>query len=340
MFRKMIGPLLIVVVVGFVAAISAAPQQNPPPAQNPPAGGQGAGANAAAANAGAAQQGRGGTPGNITVWAPHSIVPEKIDEDMNAKIKTEGMDHSKIMWIEHELTDVYGPRPIGSPNHKAAADWAVKTMTSFGMKNAHLEPFQWGGVGWLPGKAVGYITSPVHANIKFEAQPWTPSTKGTVSGTVVVITPPVNPTPAEFDAYLAGIAASVKDGIVMVGPPPTIAVNFNEAQKRIPDDQAKAAYLPPDPNGPARGGRGNRGGGPAAGGRGGRGGNAAAPDAGHLTAQEVNARITELLRDNPPALRLTAQEAGRIPGDIVAQNGAGQVYDDQTPQIPTAKLAH
>src|SRR5678816_1957618 len=79
--------------------------------------------------------------------------PERIDTELNAKIREEGLDRSKIMWIEHYLTDVYGPRPIGSPNHVAAANWAMKTMTSWGMKNAHLEPFTWRGVGWLPGKA-------------------------------------------------------------------------------------------------------------------------------------------------------------------------------------------
>ena len=43
---------------------------------------------------------------------------------------------------------------------------------------------------------------------------------------------------------------------------------------------------------------------------------------------ELLARINALLRDNMPALRLTAQGPGRIPGVIVAQNGAGQIYDD------------
>ena len=145
MFRRSLGPAL---AFGMVAAVAAAPQN--PPAQ---------------------------TAVNVPV--------EKIDTDMNAKIRTEGMEHSKIMWIEHILTDVYGPRPIGSPNHKAAADWAVKTMTSWGMKNAHLEPFTWRGVGWLPGRASGFITAPVKQNLKFESIPWTPSTNGTVSGEVV-----------------------------------------------------------------------------------------------------------------------------------------------------------
>src|SRR5215467_6998959 len=170
--------------------------------------------------------------------AAHAQQAERIDEAMNAKIRAEGIDRSKIMWIEHFLTDVYGPRPIGSPNHVAAADWAVKTMTSWGMKNAHLEPFTWRGVGWLPGRATGFITSPVQANLKFEAVPWSPSTKGTVSGEVVSIVPPENPTEAELADYLAGLAPKVKDGIVMVGAPPAVPVNFNEAQKRIPDDRA------------------------------------------------------------------------------------------------------
>ena len=33
----------------------------------------------------------------------------------------------------HFLADVYGPRLTGSPNHKAAAEWAVKQMTSWGI---------------------------------------------------------------------------------------------------------------------------------------------------------------------------------------------------------------
>jgi hypothetical protein len=263
--------------------------------------------------------------------------PEKIDDAMNAKIRAEGTDHSKLMWIEHYLTDVYGPRPVGSPNHVAAANWAVKTMTEFGMKNAHLEPFTWRGVGWLPGRATGFITSPVKANLKFEAVPWSPSTKGTVSGAVVSVVAPENPTEAELNAYLVSVAPKVKGGIVMVGPPPLAPVNFNERPKRTPDDQVKARYQPQDANAAGRGGRGGGpGGGP--GGFGGGRGNVPAPVEGRLTAQQVNQRIATLLRENMPALRLTAQGPGRIPGVIVAQNGAGQIYDDTTPQPPAVIL--
>lgn len=42
--------------------------------------------------------------------------------DINARIREEGMKSSHIMRTMHYLTDVYGPRLTGSPNHKAAAE--------------------------------------------------------------------------------------------------------------------------------------------------------------------------------------------------------------------------
>jgi len=58
-----------------------------------------------------------------------------------AQIRTEETNNSRIMWIIHEIADVYGPRVTGTPNLKAADDWAVKTMTSWGLANTHLEPW-------------------------------------------------------------------------------------------------------------------------------------------------------------------------------------------------------
>ena len=114
MFRRAFALVLAFGAFGLVVTVSAASSGQPggQPAQNPAqANGQAAG---------------------VTIWVPHTLPAEKIDTDAIAKIRTEGMEHSKIMWIEHNLADVYGPRPIGSPNHVAAANWAVKTMTSWG----------------------------------------------------------------------------------------------------------------------------------------------------------------------------------------------------------------
>src|SRR5207245_10083536 len=61
--------------------------------------------------------------------------------EMYARIRAEETNNSKIMWIIHEVADVYGPRVTGTPNLQAADGWAVKTMTSWGWANAHLEPW-------------------------------------------------------------------------------------------------------------------------------------------------------------------------------------------------------
>ncbi len=255
-------------------------------------------------------------------------MPEGIDSTTLARIRAEEMNHSQLMNFIHYIADDYGPRPIGSPNQLAAANWAVKTMTSFGMKNAHLEPFTWNGIGWLPGPAYGYMTAPVPANLKFESAVWSPSTRGVLRGQVVSVVAPENPTQDELTAYMISMAPKVTGGIVMVGPPPDVPVSFTSRPMRIADSDLAARY---DSGQTGRGGRGNFGGGRGRGGR----GNAEPTPPGHLSPQEANAQLQAFVRDNQPGLLLIAQGGGRIPGVIVAQNRAGQIYNDTTPQPPT-----
>src|SRR6058998_2416631 len=86
---------------------------------------------------------------------------ERLDPQIDAKIRLEEEQHSQIMRTLHFLTDVYGPRLTGSPSLKAAGEWSVKTMESWGMKNAHLESWDFGHPGWTNDLAWGAITSPV-----------------------------------------------------------------------------------------------------------------------------------------------------------------------------------
>jgi hypothetical protein len=67
-----------------------------------------------------------------------------VDNEMNARIRKEAKDNSQIMRTMHYLTDVHGPRLTGSPNHNAAAEWAIKQMTEWGLENGRLEPWDFG----------------------------------------------------------------------------------------------------------------------------------------------------------------------------------------------------
>ena len=89
---------------------------------------------------------------------------------------------------------MYGPRLTGSPNLKAAGEWVVKQLTSWGLKNAHLEPWDFGSPGWANERFTAHITSPVKDALVAEVLAWTPSTNGVARGQAVQIVLPVRPT--------------------------------------------------------------------------------------------------------------------------------------------------
>src|SRR5262245_14870616 len=201
---------------------------------------------------------------------------EKINADINAKIRQEEGARSQIMRTLHFLTDVYGPRVTGSPNHKAAAEWAIKTMESWGFTNGHLEPWDFGHPGWVNERFTGHITSPVKDQLTAEVVAWTPSTNGTLTAQAYNMIPPERPTPAELDAFFASVKDKVKGRIGLAGKAVFVPVDFDPPAKRRTDAQARAQY---DPNNPD-GGRGGRG----------RGDQAPAPP---ISANEMNRRIDE-----------------------------------------------
>src|SRR5260370_40659078 len=63
------------------------------------------------------------------------IAAENVDLSVINRIKTEAFEHSKVMDHMFYLTDVNGPRLTGSPNYKAAGDWAVGRLKEYGLAN-------------------------------------------------------------------------------------------------------------------------------------------------------------------------------------------------------------
>src|SRR5215472_911076 len=134
------------------------------------------------------------------------VAQEKVDGPASARFRSEEAEHSQLMHTLHVLTDRYGPRVTGTPNHEAAAKWVAAEMTRWGMKNAHLEPWEFGHPGWLNERASAFIVSPVKENLKFEVLAWTPSTNGPVTASALEIVPPQGPEAPAGDAA-AGAAA-------------------------------------------------------------------------------------------------------------------------------------
>ena len=272
------------------------------------------------------------------------IAQERPDLATDAAMRSEELEHSQIMHTLHMLTDRYGPRVTGTPNHEAAAKWAAAQMTEWGMKNAHLEPWEFGHPGWLNESASGHIDAPIRENIKFEVLAWTPSTPGKVTASAIQIVPPQGPFPpvdpaaatgrggaggrgaapvrlgplkTELDQWIAASQAKVRGKIVFIGKAALVPVNFDPPAKRRPDDQVKTQYNPVNPTpGPGRG---------------------AAPtppaDPARYTVIEANAKVDEMLVAGGAAVRIN--DAGRADGIIVAQQHRG--YDPAT-AVPTVIL--
>lgn len=219
-----------------------------------------------------------------------------IDPDINKKIRAEENDHSQIMHTMHFFTDVYGPRLTGSPNHKAAADWALKQMTEWGMQNAHLEPWDFGHPGWMNERASGYIVSPIKDQLTFKVLAWTPGTKGTVTAPVFQMVPPEKPKKEDLAAYLDSIKDKVKDKIVMVGKVEMVPVVIDVPARRMDDKAAAERFDPNNPNagqfGPQR--------------------NNQRPNdpPGTLTAQQINQQIDEFLLANDALVRVNDARMG------------------------------
>jgi carboxypeptidase Q len=157
-----------------------------------------------------------------------------------AQIRAEETNNSKIMWLIHQIADVYGPRVTGTPNLKAADDWAVKTMTSWGLVNAHLEPWTFQPStaavpvpGWENAELSAEAVAPFHGQLMVKPLAWTPSTKGMVTAQVVLLDPP-------------GLALPAGAGFNFFGgaPPPS------EPKWAAPPMQARAK--PTDPKQPTQ----------------------------------------------------------------------------------------
>ena len=193
------------------------------------------------------------------------VLAQNGDSDLLNRIRKEAMDRSQIMKTMHMLTDVYGPRLTGSPNHKNAAEWAIKQMTAWGLQNGHLEPWNFGHPGWLNERLTAHIISPVKDPLVCEVLAWTPSTKGTVQAKAVQVVLPERPSQEQLKIFFTGQKSRVHGRIVLIGKQTIVPINLNPPAKRMTDEQAEQRFGPnarpfafpspsptptPDPNAP------------------------------------------------------------------------------------------
>ncbi|MFV0388163.1 MAG: M20/M25/M40 family metallo-hydrolase [Pyrinomonadaceae bacterium] len=148
-----------------------------------------------------------------------------------AKIREEGMGkNSKVMDTMSYLSDVIGGRLTNSPSMKHANEWTRDTMQKWGMQNAKLEAWGPWGRGWTLNNFSASVSSPQNFPVNAYPKAWSPSTKGSVTGNVILLK-------FENESDLAGYKGKLKGAIVFVSPERDLKADFDGMGTRYSDSE-------------------------------------------------------------------------------------------------------
>src|SRR5262245_1701675 len=117
----------------------------------------------------------------LVLMAASAGANEPIDLQVVHRIKSEASARGQVMDHLFWLTDANGPRLTNSPGFRAADEWAVKTVTSWGASNAHLEKWGQVGRGWSLQRFSINLVRPVYAPLHVARKAWSGITHGPVS---------------------------------------------------------------------------------------------------------------------------------------------------------------
>jgi len=165
-------------------------------------------------------------------------------DEIVSQIVAEANENSQLENLAHELMDVVGPRLVGTPQMKAANDWAIATYKKWGIEAKNE---QWGTwKGWERGITHIDLVSPRVVTLQGMQLAWSPSTpkKGTTAELIII---PNVPDSIGFTNWLP----SVKGKFVMVSMnQPTGRPDYNweefateqsfEKMKKDREEQVKA----------------------------------------------------------------------------------------------------
>ena len=84
------------------------------------------------------------------------------------------------------LTDVGGPRLTASPGQRAAADWAIARLKSWGIANARSEPWGRFGRSWRLARFAAHQLTPTYAPLHGVPLAWSGGTRGAVTADAVL----------------------------------------------------------------------------------------------------------------------------------------------------------
>ncbi len=155
------------------------------------------------------------------------------------KFEDEGLKHFHAMEVMGYLTDVYGPRLTNSPNIRQAAEYAVKTLSSWGLANVHEEPWGPFGEGWSNELFQANEIAPRHFPLIAYPKAWTLGTSGPVTAEAVYAK-------IENDGDFGKYKGKLKGKFVLTAPMRAVDAHFDAPGHRY-TDQELADLAQPEP---------------------------------------------------------------------------------------------
>jgi hypothetical protein len=142
------------------------------------------------------------------------------------------------------LTDVYGPRLTGSPNLKAAGEWAVRRLESWGLTGGRLEPWNFGRPGGVNERFAAHLVAPSKESLVGEVVAWTPGTNGRVVGRVFQLNLPENATAATLTTYFESVKNQVGGRVVLVDRSEPLPIRLSAAPRRLDEAALREQFDP------------------------------------------------------------------------------------------------
>lgn len=188
--------------------------------------------------------------------APRGLAGDDADLTIVHRIKAEAFQNSQVMDHLFYLTDVNGPRVSGSPGYRAAADWAVQRLRSWGGE-ARLESYGPFGRPWTLKRYSAHLLKPTYAPLGGVPRAWSSGTGGPrrAAPVVAVLFQPWEEDergdPAKLEARIRAYAeqhrGTLRGSFVLIDPlfePPPAA---RAAGERLPDAKLAELAQAPEP---------------------------------------------------------------------------------------------
>ncbi|OGT99701.1 MAG: hypothetical protein A2085_04775 [Gemmatimonadetes bacterium GWC2_71_10] len=180
--------------------------------------------------------------------AAQQPVQERLDMAALARIRDEGLNHSRVDSMAQQLLDGIGSRLTASPGLRRAQEWAVGTMRGWGLVNVALEPWDsLFGRGWERVSYSGRMIEPVMQPLRAEPMAWSGSTPRGAAVTCPVVYINIQDT-----TELAQYAGRVRGACVMWQNWNPIGPEFTFAPRRIDADTLIWLATQPVPEQPRR----------------------------------------------------------------------------------------